>query len=744
MGGLDLTNSKSFTVRVREARQRDVGRGIVRVDSTLGFSTGDLLGIDGKKKTVAVVWPSYPEDVGHGFIRIDGITRANAGVGVDDRVTIRKITANPAQKITLAPAGNLSLRNGNEYVKQALEDQPLSRGDHIRFQIMGRVIEYAVVNFQPLGDAVVVNRNTQVDLKAEPMKVSDIATGITWEDIGGLDEPIQKLREMVELPLRHPELFKRLGIEPPKGVLLHGPPGTGKTLLAKAVANEASAQFFNISGPEIISKYYGESEQRLREIFQEAEENAPSIIFIDELDSIAPKRDEVSGEVERRVVAQLLSVMDGLKARGEVIVIAATNRPNAIDPALRRGGRFDREIEIGIPDKNNREAILQIHSRGMPLAEDVDIHRLAETTHGFVGADISVLTKEAAMLSLRRILPEIILEDEEIDPEVLEKLIVNMNDFKTAQKEIIPSALREVFIEIPNVSWDEVGGLDDPKQELIESIEWPLKYPEVFELSHTKPPHGILIFGPPGTGKTLLAKAVATESEANFISIKAPELLSKWVGESERAVRELFRKAKVSAPTIVFIDEIDAITPVRGSHSGDSQVTERVISQLLTELDGVEELKDVVVIAATNRPDILDPALIRPGRFDRLIFVPPPDNDARLKILEIHLNAKKLDDDVNLKKLVTETNGYTGADLAGIIQEASILAIRDLLTSGITPEEAKKAIEAGKMNLKKSHFDEAMRKIRPLDERDLQMYSKIAEKFSRKSAAVTPVSSRYA
>ena len=738
-----MVKSASFAVRVREARQRDVGRGIARVDSALGFSPGDIIEIAGKKKTVALVWPSYPEDAGQGLIRIDGIIRANAGVGIDERVTIQRIAAKPAQKLSLAPAGNLALRDGSEYVKRALEGRPVTRGDHVRFQIMGRVIEYNVVNFQPVGDAVIIGLRTQVDLKTEPVKVSAVATGVTWEDIGGLDDAIRKLREMVELPMRHPELFERLGIEPPKGVLLHGPPGTGKTLLAKAVANEAAAEFYNISGPEIMSKYYGESEQRLREIFKEAEENAPSIIFIDELDSIAPKREEVTGEVERRVVAQLLSLMDGLEARGEVVVIAATNRPNAVDPALRRGGRFDREIEIGIPDMNNRKAILQIHTRGMPLADDVDLQRLAEITHGYVGADISILAKEAAMLALRRVLPEIDLVEETIEPEVLELLVVMMTDFEEAHKEIEPSALREVFVEIPNVSWDEVGGLEGPKQELLESIEWPLQYPEVFELTQTKPPHGILLFGPPGTGKTLLAKAIATESEANFISIKGPEVLSKWVGESERAVRELFRKAKVSAPTIMFIDEIDAITPVRGGSFGDSRVTERVISQILTELDGIEELKDVVVIAATNRPDILDPALLRPGRFDRLIFITVPDRGARLEILKIHLKGKRLAEDVDIEKLADTTNGYTGADLAGIVREASMLAIRSLLTQGLTREEAKKAIEDNKLDLMKVHFEEAMQKIRPMSERDLDMYSQIAEEFVKKPPSARPISSRY-
>jgi len=738
-----MVKSASFAVRVREARQRDVGRGIARVDSALGFSPGDIIEIAGKKKTVALVWPSYPEDAGQGLIRIDGIIRANAGVGIDERVTIQRIAAKPAQKLSLAPAGNLALRDGSEYVKRALEGRPVTRGDHVRFQIMGRVIEYNVVNFQPVGDAVIIGLRTQVDLKTEPVKVSAVATGVTWEDIGGLDDAIRKLREMVELPMRHPELFERLGIEPPKGVLLHGPPGTGKTLLAKAVANEAAAEFYNISGPEIMSKYYGESEQRLREIFKEAEENAPSIIFIDELDSIAPKREEVTGEVERRVVAQLLSLMDGLEARGEVVVIAATNRPNAVDPALRRGGRFDREIEIGIPDMNSRKAILQIHTRGMPLADDVDLQRLAETTHGYVGADISILAKEAAMLALRRVLPEIDLVEETIEPEVLELLVVMMTDFEEAHKEIEPSALREVFVEIPNVSWDEVGGLEGPKQELLESIEWPLQYPEVFELTQTKPPHGILLFGPPGTGKTLLAKAIATESEANFISIKGPEVLSKWVGESERAVRELFRKAKVSAPTIMFIDEIDAITPVRGGSFGDSRVTERVISQILTELDGIEELKDVVVIAATNRPDILDPALLRPGRFDRLIFITVPDRGARLEILKIHLKGKRLAEDVDIEKLADTTNGYTGADLAGIVREASMLAIRSLLTQGLTREEAKKAIEDNKLDLMKVHFEEAMQKIRPMSERDLDMYSQIAEEFVKKPPSARPISSRY-
>jgi transitional endoplasmic reticulum ATPase len=533
---------------------------------------------------------------------------------------------------------------------------------------------------------------------------------------------------MIELPMRHPELFQKLGIEPPKGVLLHGPPGTGKTMIAKAVASETDANFITISGPEIVSKYYGESEQKLREIFEEAEKDAPSIIFIDEIDSIAPKRSEVTGEMERRVVAQLLSLMDGLKSRGEVVVIAATNRPNAIDEALRRGGRFDREIEIGIPDRNGRKQILLIHTRGMPLEDEVSLSEIADVTHGFVGADLSSLCKEAAMHALRRITPEIDIE-EEIPQEIIDNLVVTKEDFREALKNIEPSAMREVYIEVPHVGWDDIGGLEKAKQELIESVEWPLKYPEMFKAVSIKPPRGVLLFGPPGTGKTLLAKAVATESEANFISIKGPELLSKYVGESERAIRETFRKAKQAAPTVIFFDEIDSIAPERSSAS-DTHVSERVVSQILTELDGVEELKDVIIVAATNRPDMVDPALLRPGRFDRLIYIKPPGKEGREKIFEIHTKGKPLAEDVKLSELAEMTEGYVGADIEGICREAAMLALREIVTPGV---DRKNILEkAGDIRLSKRHFERAIRRVKPTTSREtLSAYERSAELFAR-------------
>jgi transitional endoplasmic reticulum ATPase len=538
---------------------------------------------------------------------------------------------------------------------------------------------------------------------------------------------------MIELPLRHPELFKRLGVEAPKGVLLHGPPGTGKTLLARAVANETNANFYSIGGPEIMSKYYGESEEKLRNVFEQAEKNAPSIIFIDEIDSIAPKREEVSGEVERRIVAQLLSLMDGLKSRGKVVVIGATNRVNAIDPALRRPGRFDRELEIGVPDREGRLEILQIHTRGMPLAKDVNLEKLADISHGFVGADLQSLSKEAGMRSLRRILPNIDLSSESIPSDTLRKIIVTMNDFMDVIKEMEPSAMREVFVEIPDINWDDIGGLESIKQEMQEAVEWPLKYQGIFTFADAVPPKGILLYGPPGTGKTLMAKAAANESEANFISIKGPELLSKWVGESEKGVREIFRKARQAAPCIIFFDEIDAIAPKRGGNFGDSHVTERLISQLLTELDGLEILTNVVVIGATNRPDIVDAALLRPGRFDRLLYVPPPDRDSRIQIIKIHIKKKPLDDSVNIEKLADQTEGYTGADIASLSSASVMLALREHVSKYKDPKEAEEHKEELKIHM--THFEDAMKKIRPLSTQELNMYKIIAEQFGKPDVA---------
>jgi len=733
--GVDTSGSEAVTLRVAEARSHDVGRGIARIDPEvarkLGLTSGDVVEISGKRKTVALCWAGYSEDAGKGIIRIDGYTRKNAGVSIDEKVSVRKIEAKKASKITLAPTEPLRIEGAEYYLAQLLEGRVVTIGDYIPLGIMGRKVDLVVTSVQPPAPAVIITADTQIVIGEKPTAAVREVPRITYEDIGGLQEEIKKIREMVELPLKYPELFERLGVEAPKGVLLYGPPGTGKTLLAKAVANETNAAFFSISGPEIMSKYYGESEERLREIFRQAEENAPSIIFIDEIDAIAPKREEVTGEVEKRVVSQLLALMDGLKPRGRVVVIGATNRPNAIDPALRRPGRFDREIEIGVPNKQGRLEILQIHTRGMPLAEDVDLEKIANVTHGFVGADLEALCKEAAMRALRRILPQIDFEKESIPAEILNKITVTMNDFMEALKDVEPSAMREVLVEVPTVKWEDIGGLADVKLELQEAVEWPLKYPEVFEQADAKPPKGILLYGPPGTGKTLLAKAVATESEANFISVKGPELLSKWVGESERAVREIFRKAKQAAPSIIFFDEIDSIAPVRGGGYGDSHVTERVISQLLTEMDGLEELRGVVVIAATNRPDIIDPALLRPGRFDKLLYVPPPDIEARKEILKIHLRKKPLAEDVDIEELARRTEGYTGADLAAVCNTAVLLAIREHIVGNKDPEEVKKNVKSIKVC--RRHFEEALRKVKPISQRELEMYKKIAEEFAAKA-----------
>ncbi|RLF28127.1 MAG: AAA family ATPase [Thermoplasmata archaeon] len=719
-------------LKVAEAKSRDVGRGIARIDGAvaeeMGLTAGDAIVIEGKKKTACIVWPGYPEDYGTGVIRIDGTVRRNAGVGIDDKVKVKKVTARNAEKITLAPTEDLRIVGGEEYLSQILEGRVVTRGDVIELNVMGRKVDLVVTNIKPVSEATIIQRETLITVSEKTAKAGEEKIPhVTYEDIGGLGDEIKQVREMIELPLKHPELFEKVGIEPPKGVLLYGPPGTGKTLIAKAVANEANANFFTLSGPEIMSKFYGQSEENLRQIFNEATENAPSIIFIDEIDSIAPKREEVHGDVERRVVAQLLALMDGLKERGKVIVIAATNRANAIDPALRRPGRFDREIEIGIPDKKGRKEILEIHTRGMPLAEDVNLDKLADMTHGYSGADLQALCKEAAMRALREILPEIDLESEEIPGEILNKLEVKEKHFYDAFKSMSPSALREVIIESPNVRWSDIGGLKKTKQELKEAVEWPLKYGELFAHMRAKPPKGILLYGPPGTGKTLLAKAVATESEANFISVKGPEFLSKWVGESEKAVRETFRKARQAAPCIVFFDEMDAIAPVRGG-SNDSHVTERVISQLLTELDGLEELRDVTVIAATNRPDIIDPALLRPGRFDRLIYIPPPDKEARKEIFKIHTRNKPLADDVDIDELAEKTEGYTGADIAAVCNEAVMTAIREHINKGngkIKKEDFKK------IKVEKRHFEKALKKVKPLPKEELEKHLKVAEEFER-------------
>ncbi len=594
-------------------------------------------------------------------------------------------------------------------------------------------VDLVVIATNPSGP-VIITDNTEIIVSEESSKAEQISkegdsASITYEDIGGLGDAVERVREMIELPLRHPELFKRLGVEAPKGVLLHGPPGTGKTLLAKAIANETNSNFYTIGGPEIMSKYHGESEERLRNVFQQAEKNAPSIIFIDEIDSIAPKREEVTGETERRIVAQLLSLMDGMTSRGKVVVIAATNRVDAIDPALRRPGRFDREIEIGVPNRNGRLEVLQIHTRGMPLDKDVDLEKLADISHGFVGADLQALAKEAAIRALRRILPELDLSSESIPLDTLRKIIVRMQDFLDVIKEMEPSAMREVFVEVPDIKWNDIGGLSSIKQELQEAVEWPLKYSSVFTYADATPPKGILLYGPPGTGKTLMAKASANESEANFISIKGPELLSKWVGESEKGVREIFRKARQAAPCIIFFDEMDAIAPTRGSDLGDSHVAERVISQFLTEMDGLEILTNVVVIGATNRPDIIDPALLRPGRFDRILYVSPPDRDSRLQIIKIHTKKKPLSDDVSIEQLADKTEGYTGADIASLSSAAVMLALKEHVTKYPTSKEAEEHRKELKINMQ--HFDEAMKKIRPLSKQELDMYQNVAKQFGR-------------
>jgi transitional endoplasmic reticulum ATPase len=685
-------------LKVLDSRQRDVARGIARIDQStmqkLGVSSGDVIEFSGKKKTSAIVWPAYSEDQDPNVMRIDGFLRKNAGVSIDEYVVVRKAEVINAVSIVLAP---LDIRlNVDEafanFVKNRLMDRTFVEGDKTLVMMLGHSVQFTVAKVQPQG-IVKMTHDTRLQILTEPAAEAESVPRTTYEDLGGLEKEIQLIREMVELPMRHPEIFQTLGIDPPKGVLLLGPPGCGKTLLARAVANESDVNFFSINGPEIISKFYGESEAKLREIFQQAHKNAPSIILIDELDSIAPKREEVTGEVEKRVVAQLLSLMDGLAGRGNVIVIGATNRPNALDSALRRPGRFDREIEIGTPDKRGRHEVLLIHSRGMPLAHDVDLKVLAERAHGYTGADLAALCREAAMKALLRYLPEINLKEERIPPCVLEKMEVRMDDFMNAFKEITPTAMREIAVEVPVVHWDEVGGLAEVKEKLKEAVEWPLKNPEVFKRLGIHPPKGILLIGPPGCGKTMLARAVATESEANFISIKGPEVFSRWVGESEKAIREVFRKARMASPAVIFFDEVDSLVPRRGLGYGDSGVTERVISQLLTEMDGIMPLEDIIVIAATNRPDIVDSAVLRPGRFDRLIYVPEPDEAARLEIFKIHTKNMPLSNDVDIKAH-RMTKGYSGADISSVCREAAMNALRrDINAKEVTFSDFEKAME---------------------------------------------------
>ncbi len=709
-------------IKVAELKSTETGRGIVRLDpalmDVLGIKVGDIVQIDGNKKTVAKVLRGAPEDANLGIVRMDGSTRRNAGVSLDERVGVKKVVAKNAEKITFAPTEQLRLQGGEEYLKQVLDGRAIAKGDTITLNVMGNKIDLVVTSFSPGGDAAMICGTTEVKISDKPAANKGDVPKVSYDDIGGLGDAVKKIREMVELPLRHPELFKRLGVEAPKGVLLHGPPGTGKTMLAKAVAGETSSNFVSIGGPEIVSKFYGESEGKLREIFKEAEENAPSIIFIDEIDSIAPKREEATGEEERRIVAQLLSLMDGLNSRGKVVVIGATNRPNSIDEALRRPGRFDREIEIGVPDRNGRHEILVIHTRGMPLADDVDLDWLADKTHGYTGADLSALTKEAAMAALRRVLPDVDLEAEEIPREVLNSISVTKGDFEAALRGMQPSTMREVLIEKPNVHWDDIGALESAKQELKEAVEWPLKYGKVFEHMNARPPKGILLYGPPGTGKTMLAKAVATESEANFISVKGPEFLNKWVGESEKAVRETFRKARQAAPCVIFMDEIDSIAPERGKSGSDDGVTERVISQMLTEMDGLEALNNVVVIAATNRPDIMDPALLRPGRFDKSILIGPPDQASREAIFGIHTKNKPLGEGVDLKVLAEKTEGCTGADISAICNEAVMNAVRRLIATEKNPTDEQIAA----CKVENEDFDEALGKFGPKAREDLAEY----------------------
>lgn len=698
---------KTIKLAVKEAPKIDVGRSIVRLSSVamekLGAQSGSIVSVKGKKEGVGIAWRGMQEDEGKEIIRMDGILRSNAGVGLDEDVGVSIIEAKLAKKITLAPTQAIQYGSGFvEYVHERLLNKPVMKDNKVLVDVMGTPLTFIITNATP-GGVVVINEETNLSISEKPAAEKGGVPNITYEDIGGLREEIETIREMIEVPMKYPQVFKKLGVSPPKGVLLYGPPGTGKTLLAKAVANETEANFIHLAGPEIMSKWYGQSEENLRKVFKDAQDDAPSIIFIDEIDAIAPSREEVSGEVEKRVVSQLLTLMDGLEARGEVVVIAATNRPEALDPALRRPGRFDREIQIGIPDRRGRKEILQIHTRGMPLTEKVDLEKLADITHGYSGADMNALAKEAAMRSLRRIMPEIKkLKDEELTKEILDKIEVTEKDFEDAMKKVEPSAMREVLVEIPRVKWNDIGGLKNVKEELIESVEWPLKHDKLFKEVGITAPRGILLYGPPGTGKTLLAKAVANESEANFISVKGPELLNKFVGESERGVRKIFKRARQVAPSIIFFDEIESLTGTRGMEGDSSGVKESVVAQLLSEIDGVAELKDVVLIGATNRPDLIDPALLRPGRFEKLVYVPMPDADSRREIIKVHIKDVKLDKDFKIEKLVEKTDGYSGADIEALVRKAGMLGIKEILD---------KKTKDPKIGMK--HFEQALKTVKP-------------------------------
>ena len=720
-------DSESISLKVSKAIPSDVGHGRARIsgENGLDLKPGDIIEIKGENRsTAAIYWRSRPEDAKMDIIRVDGIIRKNAGVSLGDRVTVSKVDAKICTKLVLSPvmANKQKVKFGpgiEGFARRGLNKRPVVAGDRIfipGMTLFAEALPFAVLQTTPKG-IVQVNSDTDIVIKDEAIDDDDVgqSQGITYEDIGGIGTQLLKVREMIELPLKHPELFRRLGIDPPKGVLLHGPPGTGKTMIAKAVATETNAHFTSINGPEIISKYYGESEKQLREIFDEAANNAPAIVFVDEIDSICPKREDVSGEVERRVVAQMLTLMDGMQGRDNVIVIGATNRRDAMDPALRRPGRFDREIEIGVPDRDGRKEILDVHTRQMPIADDFDVDWVLENSYGFVGADLAALVRESAMKALRRYLPEIDLEEENIPPEVLEKMEVNMSDFRVAIREIEPSALREIYVEIPDVSWESVGGLTEIKDRLKESVEWPLTKPELFEHFGIKPPRGIVLFGAPGTGKTLLAKAIANEAKANFISIKGPELISKWVGESEKAIREIFKKAKQSAPSIIFLDEFESIAGMRSSNSqsGGSDVANRVVNQLLASMDGVESLDGVIIVAATNRPEMIDPALLRSGRFERVLHVPPPDKPAREVIMEIHASDMPLSK-FSMKDVLGGMDGFTGADIEAVCREAALIAMR-----------------AGKKKVTKGHFEDAISRVRPtVTPEMLEYYSKMEERLT--------------